>query len=414
MQNDNPLVSVIIPVYNGANYLAEAIESALSQTYSNCEIIVINDGSCDNNETEKVAKSYGDMIVYYDKLNGGVASALNYGIQQMKGEYFSWLSHDDYYYPDKIKKEINAIIESGDRTTLVQAEYEFYHMNSKTFTKTDFHKYYSMDQLTNSVFSILQLQLHACSALIHKSYFDKVGVFDESLKTVQDIDMWFRIFRKQKSLFIPEVLHFVREHNEAGSNTISCYHEETGKTYLKLVNLMSYEEMIDVFGDANSFLCRIAGFLKSYGRVEEYNAIVKKIKNCPQKSILDEQDSIAELKRYINSLSDNNATSIAIFGAGQYGIRVKYELGSRLINTDYFIDNNIQKQGTTVDGVLCLSVEEILKKNNNTLIVVAQRILGPALQQLKLYDFKYVVTKQELDARILATLPAMSEKEEWI
>ena len=336
MQNDNPLVSIIIPVYNGANYLAEAIDSALNQTYSNCEIIVINDGSCDNGETEILAKSYGDDIFYYDKPNGGVASALNYGIRQMKGEYFSWLSHDDYYAPNKIKKEINVVMESGDRTALVQAEYEFYHMNSGTFTKTDFHKYYSMDQLTNSVFSVLQLQIHACSALIHKSHFDRVGMFDESLKSVQDIDMWFRIFRNQKSLFIPEVLHFVREHDEAGSNTIGCYHEETGKTYLKLVNTMSYEEMKDIFGDANSFLCRMAGFIKSYGRVEEYNAIVKKIINCPQKLIQDEKDSISEFKKYINSLSDKNGTSIAIFGAGQYGIRVKYELGSRLINTDYF------------------------------------------------------------------------------
>ena len=105
----NPLVSIIIPVYNGGNYLAEAIDSALAQTYKNLEIIVVNDGSCDNGKTEEIALSYGDKIRYFRKENGGSSSALNYGIKQMNGEWFSWLSHDDLYYPEKIEKQVNYI-----------------------------------------------------------------------------------------------------------------------------------------------------------------------------------------------------------------------------------------------------------------------------------------------------------------
>ena len=91
----DPKVSIIIPVYNGANYVSEAIDSALAQTYKNIEIIVVNDGSSDDGATEKIAKSYGDRIRYFAKENGGVSSALNFGIRQMTGEWFSWLSHDD-------------------------------------------------------------------------------------------------------------------------------------------------------------------------------------------------------------------------------------------------------------------------------------------------------------------------------
>ena len=104
---NNPLVSIIIPVYNGSNYLSQAIDSALAQTYKNIEIIVVNDGSKDDGATEKIALSYGDKIRYYAKENGGVSSALNYGIEKMKGEYFSWLSHDDKYTPSKIEDQMS-------------------------------------------------------------------------------------------------------------------------------------------------------------------------------------------------------------------------------------------------------------------------------------------------------------------
>ena len=113
------MVSIIIPVYNGANYMREAIDSALKQTYDNIEVIVINDGSEDEGETEKIAFSYGDKIRYYSKSNGGVATALNLGIEKMKGDYFSWLSHDDMYMPEKISNEIEQLQTLPDRTIIV-------------------------------------------------------------------------------------------------------------------------------------------------------------------------------------------------------------------------------------------------------------------------------------------------------
>ena len=87
----NPKVSIVIPVYNGEDYVNEAIDSALAQTYENCEVIVVNDGSTDN--TEAIVKTYGNKIRYFSKENGGVSSALNVGIEHMEGEYFQYLPH---------------------------------------------------------------------------------------------------------------------------------------------------------------------------------------------------------------------------------------------------------------------------------------------------------------------------------
>ena len=102
-----PLVSIIIPAYNASNYLAQAIDSALAQTYPNVEIIVVNDGSKDDGATERVALSYGDKIRYFCKENGGSSSALNMGIANMTGQWFSWLSHDDLYVPEMLAKQID-------------------------------------------------------------------------------------------------------------------------------------------------------------------------------------------------------------------------------------------------------------------------------------------------------------------
>src|SRR5215470_19778957 len=117
-----PLVSIVIPVYNGSDYLREALDSALSQTYPHVEILVVNDGSTDAGATEAIARSYGDRIRYFWKPNGHVASALNFGIQQMRGEYFSWLSHDDVYLPDKIKIQM-ALAVRATRPTLYYGDF---------------------------------------------------------------------------------------------------------------------------------------------------------------------------------------------------------------------------------------------------------------------------------------------------
>lgn len=105
-----PLVSIVIPVYNGANYISFSLESAIKQTYQNIEVVVVNDGSTDNGETERIVLSFNDKrINYFYKQNGGVASALNYGISKASGDYICWLSHDDLLPLDNIDRQIRFL-----------------------------------------------------------------------------------------------------------------------------------------------------------------------------------------------------------------------------------------------------------------------------------------------------------------
>ena len=196
VRKDLPLVSIIIPVYNGANYLNEAIESALSQTYENTEIIVVNDGSTDN--SGEIALSYGDKIRYFHKENGGVSSALNFGIKQMKGEYFSWLSHDDKYTPDKIANQIDAIKKHDGKVIALCATQQI-DKNSKFINVKSKSKFVSGETIAwQKALKSLMLDgaFNGCALLIPKSVLEECGLFNENLRYIQDVLMWTEILLK--------------------------------------------------------------------------------------------------------------------------------------------------------------------------------------------------------------------------
>ena len=201
-QTWHPKVSIIIPVYNGSNYMKEAIDSALAQTYDNVEVIVVNDGSTDGGETEKIALSYGDRIQYLRKENGGVSSALNEGVRRMTGDYFSWLSHDDAYAPDKIRHQIDSLAEAKQERALALCAYCFINETSERLAKTARRRFEAgthdwetvlMETLSHGTFN-------GCALLIPKVAFDECGLFHEGMRFSQDFLMWVQIFLAKYSL----------------------------------------------------------------------------------------------------------------------------------------------------------------------------------------------------------------------
>lgn len=233
-----PKISIIIPAYNASNYLAEAIDSALAQTYPNVEIIVVNDGSKDDGATRNVAMSYGNKIRYFEKENGGSSSALNMGIDNMTGEWFSWLSHDDLYAPDKLKKQIEYInsLDIGKSELSKHVFFSAYDLIDasgmiiracdisqarKIKDKIDAfpHNGYLIAEPTEYIF-------HGCSCLIHREAFGEVGCLDEELMLLNDIDLWYRLYSADyKVHYIPEPLVKGRIHAKQVSKIIGySYH----------------------------------------------------------------------------------------------------------------------------------------------------------------------------------------------
>ena len=147
-------VSIVIPVYNGSDYLDAAIQSALAQTWENCENIVVNDGSNDHGATASVAERYQDRITYYEKSNGGTATALNYGIERMKGTYFSWLSHDDLYLPNKLRNQMNLLDRKGDPKRVIAGNYALVQDQGRPYHIMDFHQLYGKSALETPLFPV--------------------------------------------------------------------------------------------------------------------------------------------------------------------------------------------------------------------------------------------------------------------
>lgn len=228
-----PLVTIIIPVFNGSNYLREAIDSAINQSYKNIEIIVINDGSDDSNQTKQISISYGYKIRYIEKDNGGVASALNLGIRNMNGEYFSWLSHDDIFEYDKIEKEISFALQKN--ALFVFSNYNFVTSHNQIINKSS-----NIDLLNfnnNLVFLLMTgYPINGSASLIHKDVYKKVGEFNEMMRTTQDYDFWFRTVEHFKPQLLNKKLMRSRQHENQDSSKYSLIHNvECNELYSKYI-----------------------------------------------------------------------------------------------------------------------------------------------------------------------------------
>jgi len=189
-----PLVSIVIPVYNGSNYMREAIDSALAQDYPNLEVLVINDGSKDDGKTAEIAKSYGDKIRYFEKENGGVSTALNLGIKEMKGEYFSWLSHDDRYYENKISTQVNYLVENNllDENVITYTDYDIINEKSKVIGETEFRRYRPNDK---PELAMLRGLISGTALLIPKKALEEYGGFDTKYRCIQDYLLFFEFMK---------------------------------------------------------------------------------------------------------------------------------------------------------------------------------------------------------------------------
>jgi glycosyltransferase involved in cell wall biosynthesis len=255
----NPLVSIIIPVYNGSNFLKEAIDSALAQTYSNIEVVVINDGSTDEGKTRDVVLTFGDKIRYFEKENGGVASALNIGVSESRGEYLSWLSHDDVYSPSKIKDQVEYAILNN--FNLVYSNYIFIDSLGQLLQEKTQVKELSSK---NFLFQLLSgYPINGCTTLIHRSIFNAIGHFHVDLETTQDYDFWFRCHHKFNFEYLDLIVLKSRIHPNQDSVSNPRHHSECDELYTRIARAVINSKN-DLLSEQELYFCFKSIIMRGY------------------------------------------------------------------------------------------------------------------------------------------------------
>ncbi|MCP4350154.1 MAG: glycosyltransferase [Desulfobacterales bacterium] len=185
-KNDNPLVSVIIPTYNRARMLKQAVDSVLAQDFADFELIVVDDGSDDN--TQEILDEYQDEIIVIQQENKGVSAARNKGIVSASGRFTAFLDSDDLWMPKKLSAQV-SFFHSNPDALICQTE-EIWIRNNVRVNPKKKHK-----KLSGMIFepSLYLCLVSPSAVMIKRSLFDEVGVFDENLPACEDYDLWLRI-----------------------------------------------------------------------------------------------------------------------------------------------------------------------------------------------------------------------------
>ena len=230
---DNPLISIILPVYNGEKYLSQSIESCLNQTHKNIELIIVNDCSLDKSLEiiNKYAIDDKRIIVINNKENKKLPSSLNIGHQNATGEFLTWTSHDNLFYHQALEMMLESA--QNNDVQFVYADFQIINGNG------DLHSVVHLPEVENIFFSNV---VGACF-LYHKDIYRLNKGYNENLFLVEDYDFWLRSLKLTQFYHLPKIVYQYRSHGNSLTNSILS---DSDKRHLWLRNLkLMYENIFE-------------------------------------------------------------------------------------------------------------------------------------------------------------------------
>lgn len=203
-------ISVIVPCFNQSQFLGEALQSLIDQTFSNWECIIVNDGSTDN--AEEIALNWctkDKRFRYFKKENGGLSSARNAGIVISKGEYILTLDADDKIHPSYLEK-INSAFNNNPNLKLIGSRIQFFGAKN---TEYILPIYSYKKQLVQNCF--------VCCSSFKKVDWERIQGYDEQMNSFEDWEFWIRLLDDKSEVYIiSELLFFYRKHEQGSLSNI--------------------------------------------------------------------------------------------------------------------------------------------------------------------------------------------------
>ncbi len=187
--NRNPLVSIILPVFNAEKYVKFSIESILSQTYDNFELIVVDDS--DDNTTRIIEMFDSNKIKHYRTNNKNISKQLNYGISKAKGLLIARMDADDICHPQRISEQV-SFLTNNNNFDLIGTNFSFINEAG------DYVMRRKLPENQNEIefwMPVLSTILHS-TILTYKKIFEDIGGYDENISRAEDIDLFFKLFQK--------------------------------------------------------------------------------------------------------------------------------------------------------------------------------------------------------------------------
>lgn len=348
-----PKVSIVLPTYNGEKYIRESIDSVINQTFTDWELIIVNDSSTDNTAiiVEEYRKKDCRIKIINNLQNKKLPRSLNIGFDAASGKYLTWTSDDNYYLPDAIEK-MAEYLDNNQRVPMVCADME-------TIDE--------MGKITGSFIEYSEAEMYyndcvgACF-MYRSDVVKQIGGYNPDWFLMEDYEYWLRVLSQCGSIgHINQVLYRYRYHDSSltgmklseikaqlhklrvANIEVIC---EKLKDNMRLLGLV-FIEMRSMAGNSDSVDQFFAEKVPAFGIVKQYQA---------DKPVL-------------------------IYGAGDFGNRAFKKIGDHVIN---YIDSAPEKIGTYVNDTLVISIEEYLefKKDKQLLIAVSDGKVGELLCDL--------------------------------
>lgn len=366
MNKDMPEVSIVLPTYNGEQYIRESIESIRNQKFKDWELIVVND--CSTDKTRDILLEYQiqdqRIRVLNNIKNMKLPKSLNIGFQSARGKYYTWTS-DDNAYDNQALEKMHSFLEKNKDIPMVVASMELMddagaEMGEKHFTSVN-HMAYSND-------------IGACF-MYRADVANSVGKYDENLFLVEDYDYWLRvIFKYGRIGKIDERLYRYRMHK----NSLSVQREEQVKKARYEIRCRYLSKLIDLAGTDEDLI------LKMYCEMLEMGVL-----SSEQKSVFANKSSI------VSSVIEYDSNKpVVIYGAGNYG----RSAGKLLKNVLCYVDRNPELIGKTIKDRPIVPLKQLREfKEEYQLVVAIQHMsLYPVLLDLKKNGFDSFCIVQEI------------------
>ena len=277
-----PFFSIIIPLYNKEKFIESTLKSVINQSFTDYEILIINDGSTDKS-LEKVLLFNDSRIRFFNKENGGVSTARNYGIKEAKSDYIAFIDADDYWYPDFLQKMYQNILQfPNEKVFTVSIEIETPNNTIPAVYSIQKTKNENCQVVDYFEASSKESVIWTSSTVFHKSIFSEIGDFDINLKSGQDTDLWIRIGLVYPIVFSWEIL--ARYVYDRDSLSKKKEYIATKMDFSKFSGLEKTNPMLKKFLDLNRFSfaikCKLHNdkdnFYRFYNGIDCKNLSVKK------------------------------------------------------------------------------------------------------------------------------------------